>query len=46
LTHYEATAKSADSRIAVNARMMSPADIAGVKVRTFDGADTWKYLTS
>jgi hypothetical protein len=46
LTHYESTAKSADSRIAVNARMMSAADIVGLKVRTFDGADTWKYLTT
>ncbi|MDJ0708133.1 MAG: hypothetical protein QNJ46_33080 [Leptolyngbyaceae cyanobacterium MO_188.B28] len=44
LTHYESTEKSDDSRIAVNARMMSPKDIKGVKVRTFDGADTWKYI--
>jgi len=44
LTHYESTKKSDDSRIAVNARMMSPADIADVKVKLFDGADTWKYL--
>ena len=44
LTHYESTAKADDSRIAVNARMMSPEDIHGIEVRTFDGADTWKYL--
>ena len=44
LTHYESTEKSDDSRIAVNARMMSSADIADVKVRTFDGAVTWKYF--
>jgi len=44
LTHYESVEKSESSRIAVNANMMSPADIKGVKVRTFDGADTWKYL--
>ena len=44
LTHYEATVKSDDSRIAVNARMMSPADAADIKVRIFDGAETWKYL--
>ncbi len=44
LTHYESTKKTDDSRIAVNARMMSPADIADANVRTFDGADTWKYL--
>jgi len=30
--------------IAVNVRMMFPADIVDVPVRTFDGAKTWKYL--
>ena len=44
LTRYESTEKSNDSRIAVNARMMSPQDIDDVSVRTFDGADTWKYI--
>ncbi|HUF73872.1 MAG TPA: hypothetical protein VMR74_13340 [Gammaproteobacteria bacterium] len=36
--------KSRDSRIAVNARMISPEEVDGVRIRTFDGADTWKYL--
>lgn len=45
LTHYESIEKEDDSRIAVNARMMSPADVAGLTIRTFDGADTWKYLS-
>lgn len=44
LTHYESIEKDEDSRIAVNARMLRPKDIADVRVRTFDGADTWKYL--
>ena len=49
LTHYERVAKVGDtkpddSRIAVNARMLPREDIADVRVRTFDGADTWKYL--
>ncbi len=44
LTHYESVEKNDDSRIAVNARMMEPADIADVRIRTFDGANTWKYL--
>jgi hypothetical protein len=44
LTHYESADKSEAGRIAVNARMMSPTDIAGIEVRTFDGAKTWKYL--
>jgi len=44
MTRYESITKGGDSRIAVNARMMSPEDIAGIRLRTFDGADTWKYL--
>lgn len=44
LTRYEDVEKLADSRIAVNARMIAPSDIAGLRIRTFDGADTWKYL--
>lgn len=44
LTHYESVDKKGDGRIAVNARMISPAAVADVPVRTFDGADTWKYL--
>jgi hypothetical protein len=44
LTHYEAVDRSDEGRVAINARMLAPADIAGVPIRTFDGADTWKYL--
>jgi hypothetical protein len=44
LTHYESNDKSNDYRIAVNARMLPPAELAGVKVRLFDGADSWRYL--
>lgn len=44
LTHYEDVDKSDDSRIAVNARMLPPEDMEGVSIRTFDGADTWKFL--
>lgn len=44
LTRYESIKKSENSRIAVNARMMSPDEIRGIRVRTFDGAKTWKYL--
>jgi hypothetical protein len=45
MTHYEDVDKSPGSRIAVNARMMDySADIAGIKIRTFDGADTWQYI--
>lgn len=44
MTHYEAMVKGNDSRFAVNARMLEPDDIASIKIRTFDGASTWKYL--
>lgn len=44
LTHYEGVEKKEDGRVAVNARMLPPADVEGVRVRLFDGADTWKYL--
>lgn len=44
LTHYESTEKSAESRFAVNARMIEPTDVAGLRIRTFDGAETWRYL--
>ena len=44
LTRYESAEKLVESRIAVNARMIEPAEIATLQIRTFDGADTWKYL--
>ncbi|MEE2775654.1 MAG: GFA family protein [Acidobacteriota bacterium] len=40
VTHYESTDKAPDSRLAVNARMLDPAEIAGLRLRTFDGAET------
>ena len=33
-----------EGRMAVNARMCEPADIADLPVRHFDGAETWKFL--
>jgi len=44
VTHYESVEKEDNSRIAVNTRTISPAEIADVPVRLFDGASTWKYL--
>ena len=43
-THYEGTDKNPDSRFAINARCFEPEDLAKLRVRRFDGADTWKYL--
>ena len=44
LTHYESVDKNERSRIAVNARMLPPEKLANIRVRTFDGARTWRYL--
>jgi hypothetical protein len=30
--------------MAVNMRMADPKDIEGVRIRRFDGADTWTFL--
>tara|TARA_B110000037_G_C17111182_1_gene501925 strand:+ start:1116 stop:1313 length:198 start_codon:yes stop_codon:yes gene_type:complete len=44
LTHYETIDKSDMGRLAVNARMMPPADVIGAEIKIFDGADTLQYL--
>ena len=43
-THYESVEKNDDSRFAINARCFAPEELAPLRVRHFDGADTWKYL--
>lgn len=44
-THWLALApEDADWRIAVNMRMAAPADYSGIRVRHFDGAETWEFL--
>jgi hypothetical protein len=43
-THYESVEKEAGSRVAINTRMMRREDTAGIRVRKFDGADTWEFL--
>lgn len=42
-THWQALDPDYD-RMGVNARLMDPAAIEGVRVRRFDGADTWEFL--
>lgn len=44
MTRYENVEKSAAGRIAVNARMLAPGDVDGIEIRTFDGADSCKYI--
>ncbi len=31
-------------RMGVNCRMAAPEDIAGIRIRNFDGAETWAFL--
>ena len=35
---------AASTRMAVNFRMCEPAEIADIRVRHFDGADSWQFL--
>jgi hypothetical protein len=44
VTHWESVKKGGAERIAVNARLIDPAEIADVPVRRLDGASTWTYL--
>jgi hypothetical protein len=44
VTHWEPLAPEAGAKMGVNARNFDPEVIAGVRVRRFDGADTWTYL--
>ena len=44
VTHWASLREEYADRMAVNARLMKPEDIADVPVRHFDGADTWTYL--
>lgn len=44
ITHWEPTKGSPARHMGVNARNMDPGLLKGVRLRHFDGADTWKYL--
>lgn len=43
-THWESLDPQPHSRMAVNCNMAKPQDIAALRIRNFDGADTWAYL--
>jgi hypothetical protein len=43
VTHW-VSIDPATNRMGVNARLMDPVVIADVRVRRFDGADTWEFL--
>ncbi|MDY0743643.1 hypothetical protein SNE35_03965 [Paucibacter sp. R3-3] len=44
VTHWEPLALRPDSKFSINARLLEPSAIEGVRVRRFDGADSWSYL--
>lgn len=44
VTHWEPLALSSGNRHGVNLANFDPALIASVRVRRFDGADTWTFL--
>lgn len=43
-THWLSVNGDNNSRMAVNFRLCEPNDIAHIRIRKFDGADTWKFL--
>jgi hypothetical protein len=43
-THWENLDEAADARMAVNCNMADPAGIEGIRIRHFDGADSWQFL--
>lgn len=44
VTHYESLEPQPDDRCAVNMRNFDPALMAGVRLRRFDGADSWRVV--
>ncbi len=44
VTHWASLIVTKDSRMGVNARGFERTAIEGIRVRRFDGADTWKFL--
>ncbi len=44
VTHWASLIVTKDSRMGVNARGFERGAIEGIRVRRFDGADTWKFL--
>ena len=43
-THWMGLDSDESSRMAVNFRMCEPGEISSIRVRNFDGADTWEFL--
>jgi hypothetical protein len=45
VTHGESVNPRPGDKIGVNARMFAPSQLGSVRIRLFDGADSWKYLS-
>jgi hypothetical protein len=43
-THWMGLDGNKNSKMAVNFRMCEPDDYEGIRIRRFDGADTWEFL--
>jgi hypothetical protein len=43
-THWIGLDTTESSKMAVNFRMCEPDDFANIRIRRFDGADTWEFL--
>lgn len=44
LTHWGPGDNAQGDRFAVNLNMVAPKDLEGLRVRRFDGADSWEFL--
>ncbi len=43
-THWVSREPQENAVMAVNCRLAEPEQVAGIRVRHFDGADSWSYL--
>ncbi len=43
-THWLGLDPKSQERMGINVRMFDPAEIEGLRIRRFDGAETWKFL--
>ncbi|UIP28771.1 GFA family protein [Photobacterium sp. TLY01] len=44
VTHYSSAPASGSDRLAVNYSMFSAREIRPIRIRLFDGADTWQFI--
>ena len=44
LLHNSSEAKEGQKRIGINARMATPESVNTIRVRKFDGADSWEFV--